>query len=46
MTWFLLLFDKNVSNYLQIPSKYSNIIFSICNIWLKKYSMLKTDEDD
>ena len=36
MSWFLLLFDKQFSNYLPIPSKYSNIMLSICKISLKK----------
>ena len=34
MSWFLLLFDKSFSNYLQIPSKYSNTMFSICKVSL------------
>ena len=33
------------SNYLQVPSKYSKSILSICKISLKKYNMLEADED-
>ena len=36
MSWFLLLFDRHFSNYLQIPSKYSNTMFSICKVSLNK----------
>ena len=45
MSWFLLLFDKHFSNCLQIPSKYSNTMLSICIPW-EKYHMLRTEEDD
>ena len=36
MSSFLLLFDKHFSNYLQIPAKRSNNMFSMCQIFLKK----------
>ena len=36
MSWFLLFFEKHFSNYLQIPSKYSNIMLAICKISLRK----------
>ena len=42
---FLLLFDKYFSNYLHIPSNYSKIMFSLCEISLRKYNMLGADED-
>ena len=45
MSWLLLLFDKNFSNNLQISSKYRNTMLSFCKISLKKYNMLKTDEN-
>ena len=45
MSWLLLLFDKHCSNYLQISSKYSNTMLSICKIYLKKYNMLEADEN-
>ena len=46
MRWvFLLLFGKHFWNYLQMPSKCSNIMSSLCEIFLRKYSMLGTDED-
>ena len=32
MSWFLLLFDKHFSNYLQIPSKY-RIIYKKTDEW-------------
>ena len=41
----ILLFDKHFSNYLPIASKYSNTMLLICKISLKKYNMLKADED-
>ena len=45
MRWvFLLLFGKHFWNYLQMPSKCSNIMSSLCEIFLRKYSMLGTDE--
>ena len=39
---FLLVFDKNFSNYFQMPSKYSNIMLSIYEI---SRSILGADED-
>ena len=33
---FLLLFDKHFANYLQIPSKHGKIMFSLCEICLRK----------
>ena len=44
MSWLLLLFDKHFSNYLQISSKYSNTMLSICKTSLKKY-VLEADEN-
>ena len=38
----LLIFDKHFSNYIQIPSKYSNIMLSIYEI---STSILGADED-
>ena len=38
----LLIFDKHFSNYIQIPSKYSNIMLSIYEI---SRSILGADED-
>ena len=35
MSWFLLLFDKNFPNNLQISSKYRNTMLSFCKISLK-----------
>ena len=37
-SWFLLLFDKHFSNCLQMPSKYSNTMLSICKVSLRKIS--------
>ena len=45
MSWLLLLFDKHFSNNLQISSKYRNTMLSFCKISLKKYNMLKADEN-
>ena len=39
---FLLLFDKHFSNYLQIPSKYSKIMFSLCETSLRKMQHAKS----
>ena len=44
MSWLLLLFDKHFTNYLQISSKYSNTMLSICKTSLKKY-VLEADEN-
>ena len=41
----LLVFGKYFSNYLQIPSKYSNLMLSICKISLRKNNMIGADED-
>ena len=41
-SWFLLLFDKHFSNCLQIPSKYSNTMLSICKVSLRKISYAKS----
>ena len=49
MRWFLLLFDKHFSNYLQIPLKFSDITLSICEEKKKKKKkekyMVGADED-
>ena len=44
MRWLLLLFDKHFSNCLQISSKYSNTMLSVCKTSLKKY-VLEADEN-
>ena len=43
MSWFLLLFEKHISDYLQIPSKYSNTMVS--KIYVRKISMLREHEN-